>query len=84
MPDIVVEVSRAPTTKKRRRLKESDLKGTLKGEDDPESTPGIASPRNGPRNPLKKTGDSQLDRAVELLRSWDIFRRALNKGTETG
>ena len=84
MPDIVVEVSRAPTTKKRRRLKESDLKGTLKGEDDPESTPGIASPRNGPRNPLKKTGDSQLDRAVELRWSWDIFRRALNKGAETG
>ncbi len=79
-PDIIVgPMIQSKTKAARRRLRERDLKGSLKGKDDPESTPGVARSGARERKPFKKTGDSQLDRAVELLRGWDILRQRLGK-----
>ncbi|MFQ5692609.1 MAG: S41 family peptidase [Nitrospinota bacterium] len=81
-PDIEVEPTPPPKPNRqaRRRLREKDLKGSLGGKDDPESIPGVARPKARPKAPSKKTGDVQLDRAVELLRSWDIFRKTIDEG----
>lgn len=78
-PDIIVEPTIQLKTKVRRRVRERDLRGSLKGKDDPESTPGVAFSGTRKRKPLKTTGDSQLDRAVELLSGWDILRQRVGK-----
>jgi carboxyl-terminal processing protease len=78
-PDIIMGPMVQSKNRERRRLRERDLKGSLKGKDDPESTPGVARSGARERKPFKKTGDSQLDRAVELLRGWDILRQRLGK-----
>ncbi|MFQ5912263.1 MAG: S41 family peptidase [Nitrospinota bacterium] len=84
-PDIIVEVDAPAKPRERRpRLKEKDLKGSLEGQDDPESVPGVSRPSPRRQAPVAKTGDPQLDRAIELLRSWDIFRRSVDKKAKTG
>ncbi len=83
-PDIIVEPTAQPKADVRRRLRESDLKGSLEGKDDPESTPGVAAPGVRERKPMEKTGDIQMDRAVDLLRGWDILRQRLDHGVKAG
>ncbi|MEE8110573.1 MAG: S41 family peptidase [bacterium] len=84
-PDVVVEAAPPSKPQKRRpRLREKDLQRSLEGKDDPDSIPGVSRPAPRTKAAPKKTGDVQLDRAVELLRSWDIFRQSLERKAKAG
>jgi carboxyl-terminal processing protease len=74
-PDIAV-LNDSPTTiaddveRQRRMLRERDLKGALKG-DEPEEKPD--SPEDEWTQALRQ--DQQLQRAIELLKGWDILSK---------
>jgi carboxyl-terminal processing protease len=67
-PDILVKIARqeqAPT------LREKDLEGHLKNEGQEQTTTRFSLP---PAQPQAENEDIQLNRAVELLKSWNIFK----------
>ena len=77
-PDIdVAQSSEAGETLARQRVRERDLEGHLRHSD---AEPGAGEPeseeRTGdPAGAEGETGDRQLDRAVEVLKSWTYFDR---------
>ncbi|MDA2917339.1 S41 family peptidase [Nitrospinae bacterium AH_259_B05_G02_I21] len=76
-PDIVV-LNDIPSTiaddveRQRRMLRERDLKGALKGEEPEEKTD---SPEDGWTQALRQ--DQQLQRAIELLKGWEILSKRI-------
>jgi carboxyl-terminal processing protease len=84
-PDIIVEPAPpAQAGALRPRVREKDLEGSLEGKDDPDSMPGVSRKSPHVKSTPKTTGDAQLDRAVEMLRSWNIFRRTREKTADAG
>jgi carboxyl-terminal processing protease len=87
-PDIVVSDGREPPDGHAAMLRERDIERHLRGEGEEPPTPvvvpkaGKKEDRNGgkketPREPeagKEDAKDPQLDRAVELLKGWDIFK----------
>ena len=81
-PDIVVEADPEPVVARRRRVRERDLQGHFTQEEaDPEAQgegdDEEGSDANGPR-------DVQLDRAIEVLKSWSYFDRLRGGGSVVG
>ncbi len=73
-PDFVVEQAVAPEKAKEtpKGLKEKDLKDYMEVKP-PESKEEDESPDDDAKELLSK--DNQLNRAVEILKSWEVFRR---------
>jgi len=74
-PDIVIEAEPETIAKvnPRRHYKEKDLEGHLEG-DDPNLEEKV-DPDEGEIEPQKKIKDVQMDRALNLLKTWNIFSR---------
>ena len=87
-PDIVVSDGREPPDGHAGMLREKDIERHLKGEGEEPPTP-VVDPKAGkkedrnsvkkgpPQEPEDRSGekkDPQLDRAVELLKGWEIFK----------
>jgi len=70
VPDIVVEYIKPVTTGKNesRQIREEDLKGHIKGEKEKEEDGKTGKEMED----LEK--DNQLKNAIDLLRSWDVFK----------
>jgi carboxyl-terminal processing protease len=81
-PDIVFNPVRAPGGKEAQRLREKDLERHLKGEEEivPEGRVDEPSPPSldevmPPSDDSKKEVDVQLQKAIDLLKSWKIFKQ---------
>jgi carboxyl-terminal processing protease len=89
-PDILVEPARqaeGPETAEAQMLREKDLKGHIKGEREGEPTPAQDKDKDKDKNKDKdkdkdknkeKTDlqrDNQLKSAVDILKSWEVFKR---------
>lgn len=77
-PDIIVKFIAPAETKPppEGRMRERDLKGHIKSpkEDD------IQTPEAPPEEPDELTRDNQLKSAVDILKSWEIFKKTLKAG----
>ncbi|MHB8764552.1 MAG: hypothetical protein ACYDA8_09510, partial [Deferrisomatales bacterium] len=62
-------VAAAPRTPEHAQLREEDLKGHFEPKTPEGGPPGAAAEEPEP------AADLQLDRAVDILKSWKIFRR---------
>lgn len=71
-PDILVEQSKVEPLGNRPSRSESDLRGSLKNEDDKEDTPGAESSEDADKT--ERPFDYQLVRAIDLLHGIAIFR----------
>ena len=73
IPDIVVEYVKpvAADEDKLKQIREKDLKGHIKGEKEEEKEEDGETGKE--MEDLKK--DNQLKSAIDLLRSWDIFKK---------
>jgi carboxyl-terminal processing protease len=91
VPDIVVEASPAPDGKaddrKRPSLREENLPGHLQN---PQQNPGATQeqlekekekqiPSSAPTGDETIDNDAQLKRALDLLKSWDVFKQVVQK-----
>jgi carboxyl-terminal processing protease len=91
VPDIVVEASPAPDGKaddrKRPSLREENLPGHLQN---PQQNPGVTQeqlekekekqiPSSAPTGDETIDNDAQLKRALDLLKSWDVFKQVVQK-----
>jgi carboxyl-terminal processing protease len=91
VPDIVVEASPAPDGKaddrKRPSLREENLPGHLQN---PQQNPGSTQeqlekekekqiPSSAPTGDETIDNDAQLKRALDLLKSWDVFKQVVQK-----
>jgi carboxyl-terminal processing protease len=81
-PDIVVarvaRVAEIPSAHPRRRMRESDLEGHFtQGDADPEALTDEAIEAEGEESEASddEATDHQLDRAVEVLKSWTYFEQ---------
>jgi carboxyl-terminal processing protease len=78
-PDIVVaRVAEIPSAHPRRRMRESDLEGHFtQGDADPEALTDEAIEAEGEESEASddEVTDNQLDRAVEVLKSWTYFEQ---------
>ncbi len=89
VPDVIVknDTFHTPEMKKKLRLlKEKDLKGHFEPEGTPETPPSPEesnTEEEGKTEEEEKTPeDPQLDRAVQLLKSWYIFKQAETENQE--
>ena len=91
VPDIIVEAAPAPDSKaderKRPSLREENLPGHLQN---PQQTPGTPQeqldkekekqiPSSAPTGDETIDNDTQLKRALDLLKSWDVFKQIVQK-----
>jgi carboxyl-terminal processing protease len=84
-PDIVVESIRqaeGPETAEAQMLREKDLKGHIRGEREGEQKPSDAKEKNKDKGEKEKgkektdlQKDNQLKSAVDILKSWEVFKR---------
>ena len=83
-PDIVVEPIRpadGPETAEAQMLREKDLKGHIRGDREGEQKPAEVKDKDKGKEPDKgkeKTDlqkDNQLKSAVDILKSWEVFKR---------
>jgi hypothetical protein len=90
VPDIVVESAPQPEgkvdEKRRPSLREENLPGHLPGQQPPNSQqePGEKEkekqiPSSGPTGDDSIDNDAQLKRALDLLKSWDVFKQLVQK-----
>jgi len=95
-PDIVVEMIRqadGPETADAHMLREKDLKGHIKGEREgekmpPEKKPAEVKDKDKDQSKDKDKGkektdlqrDNQLKSAVDILKSWEVFKRIGKNG----
>jgi carboxyl-terminal processing protease len=84
-PDIVVKHAVRPAEEKNsaeeQQIRERDLKGHIKSDRELDAGPAVGKPAE-PKQESRKEGDeldqdNQLRSAVDLLKSWDIFRRGV-------
>jgi carboxyl-terminal processing protease len=79
-PDIVVDPPPSPNERKIKRLREKDLKGHLENEDQ-KMAPEVEEKLPSPSPDLSFQGeggatqDIQLQKAIDILKSWKIFKR---------
>ncbi|MBN2567951.1 MAG: S41 family peptidase [Deltaproteobacteria bacterium] len=72
-PDIEIEYASPDGNKERpKQIRESDLKGHIEGDKETEEA------KKPERKPDDLTDDNQLSRAIDILKSWEIFSR-MNK-----
>jgi carboxyl-terminal processing protease len=71
-PDIIVEQTLATREVSERQdmIREQDLPGHLEAP----STPGDGGGTEGGVSRETEKADPQLDRAIDLLKSWDVFK----------
>jgi carboxyl-terminal processing protease len=78
-PDILVEQIVASEGERARHVRERDLEGHFTQKDaDPKSSAKQGEPQEGGEAPAvadEDPGDHQLDRAVDVLKSWTYFER---------
>ncbi len=79
-PDIVVEPIRqaeGPETAEAHMLREKDLKGHIRGDREAEQKPGEAKGKEQDKSKEKTDlqRDNQLKSAVDILKSWEVFKR---------
>jgi carboxyl-terminal processing protease len=84
-PDIVVESIRqaeGPETAEAQMLREKDLKGHIRGEREGEQKPSDAKEKDKDKGEKEKgkektdlQKDNQLKSAVDILKSWEVFKR---------
>ena len=84
-PDIVVELIRqadGPETADARMLREKDLKGHIKGEREGENKPAENKDKDKDKSKEKTDlqRDNQLKSAVDILKSWEVFKRIGKNG----
>jgi carboxyl-terminal processing protease len=88
VPDIVVDVAPAQDAKaeerKRSGIREENLPGHLpnqqkSGEDPEQGAKDSAVPSSGPTGDETIDKDLQLKRALDLLKSWDVFKQIVQK-----
>lgn len=70
-PDIVVKLAAKNGVKEHRVLREKDLEGHLKNEQK-ESLPD--SDETAPMEEVDEKDDIQLQRAMDILKTWDVFK----------
>jgi len=77
-PDIIVEdsVPEASSTEKIKYIREKDLKNHFKAVEDDGA--GAADESNK-ENSQEKSSDPPLDTAINILKSWDLFQKTLNR-----
>ena len=88
VPDITVENTTGqekPDAPRRPSLREENLPGHLQN---PQQSPGIPQeqiekekqiPSSGPTGDETIDNDAQLKRALDLLKSWDVFKQIVQK-----
>jgi carboxyl-terminal processing protease len=81
-PDIVVELIRppeSPETPEAQMLREKDLKGHIKGEKEDAAKPVEGQAKEPAKEPAMEKNDlqrdNQLKSAVDILKSWEVFKR---------
>jgi carboxyl-terminal processing protease len=90
VPDIVIDAAPAPEGKPEERkrpsgIREENLPGHLQNQhkapaEEPEQTPKDSSvPSSGPTGDDTIDKDLQLKRALDLLKSWDVFKQIVQK-----
>jgi len=82
-PDIVVELIRqadGPETADARMLREKDLKGHIKGEREGENKPAEDKDKDKSKEKTDLQRDNQLKSAVDILKSWEVFKRIGKNG----
>ncbi len=90
VPDIVVEAEPAkesrPVERKRPSVREENLPGHLNNPQDPSAPQEQIDkekekqiPSSAPTGDETIDGDAQLKRALDLLKSWDVFKQVVHK-----
>jgi carboxyl-terminal processing protease len=82
-PDIVVKLATRPNEEKNgpeeQQIRERDLKGHIKSDKELESRPPESKPEAPDQESKKEMDpldqDNQLKNAIDILKSWDIFRK---------
>ncbi|OPY06736.1 MAG: putative CtpA-like serine protease [Syntrophaceae bacterium PtaB.Bin038] len=80
-PDIVVEPIRpaeGPETAENHMMREKDLKGHIRGDREGEQKPADGKDKGDREKGREKTDlqrDNQLKSAVDILKSWEVFKR---------
>ena len=71
MPDIVVKLTAKNGIKEHRVLREKDLEGHLKNE---QKEPVPDSEETAPMEEVDEKDDIQLQRAIDILKTWDVLK----------
>jgi carboxyl-terminal processing protease len=71
MPDIVVKLAAKNGAKEHRVLREKDLEGHLKNE---QKEPVPDSEETAPMEEVDEKDDIQLQRAIDILKTWDVLK----------
>jgi carboxyl-terminal processing protease len=82
-PDIVVEFIRqadSPETADAQMLREKDLKGHIKGDRETEKKPAEVKDKDKGKEKTDLQRDNQLKSAVDILKSWEVFKRIGKNG----
>ncbi|HNS55104.1 MAG TPA: S41 family peptidase [Syntrophales bacterium] len=77
-PDIVVEPIRqaeGPETAEAQMLREKDLKGHIRGDREAEQKPAEGKGKEQDKDKTDLQRDNQLKSAVDILKSWEVFKR---------
>jgi carboxyl-terminal processing protease len=73
-PDITVELEAKNGEKEHVVVREKDLKGHLENEQVGDQKPEAAEPETAVLSAVSEAEDTQLQRAIDLLKTWTIFK----------
>ncbi|MDH3972656.1 MAG: S41 family peptidase [Deltaproteobacteria bacterium] len=72
-PDLIIDKMESPVEKKHLVIREKDLKNHMKNGNDKENGD------NNKENESKKQSDNQIKSALDILKSWEIFMKGMQR-----